>query len=66
MVMSRAHFKREIEEVLNTRHGRAMAQVGSSSRLGPFPVAVNGLLEAVSLLTFGHTHGPGAGTGSAA
>jgi two-component system cell cycle sensor histidine kinase/response regulator CckA len=26
------------------------------------PVTVKGLLEAVSLLTFGHTHGPGAGT----
>ncbi len=30
------------------------------------PVTVRGLLEAVSLLTFGHIHGPGAGTGSAA
>jgi hypothetical protein len=32
MVMSRAHFKRRDREVLNARHCRAMAQVGSSSR----------------------------------
>jgi two-component system, cell cycle sensor histidine kinase and response regulator CckA len=30
------------------------------------PVAIRGLLEAVSLLTFGHIHGPRAGTRSAA
>jgi two-component system, cell cycle sensor histidine kinase and response regulator CckA len=30
------------------------------------PVTVRGLLEAVSLLTFGHIHGPGADTRSAA
>ena len=30
------------------------------------PVTVNGLLEAVSLMLFGHTNGPGVGSPSAA